>query len=39
MKTLTRRSDAPSTTTSARLRQLCAVAVVVPALTLHRLQP
>ena len=34
MKTLTRRSDAPSTTPGTRLRQLCAVAVVVPALTL-----
>ena len=34
MKTLTRRSDAPSTTSRARLRQLCAVAAVVPALTL-----
>ena len=34
MKTLTRRSDAPSTTSRTRLRQLCAVAVVVPALTL-----
>jgi hypothetical protein len=34
MKTLTRRSDAPSTTSRTRLRQLCAVALVVPALTL-----
>ena len=34
MKTLTRRSDAPSTTPGTRLRQLCAVAVVVPALAL-----
>ena len=34
MKTLTRRSNAPSTTPGTRLRQLCAVAVVVPALTL-----
>jgi hypothetical protein len=34
MKTLTRRSDAPSTTPGTRVRQLCAVAVVVPALTL-----
>ncbi|TQM62053.1 hypothetical protein FBY41_2079 [Humibacillus xanthopallidus] len=34
MKTLTRSSDAPSTTSRTRLRQLCAVAVVVPALAL-----
>ncbi|TQN46622.1 hypothetical protein FHX52_3350 [Humibacillus xanthopallidus] len=34
MKTLTRSSDAPSTTSRTRLRQLCAVALVVPALTL-----
>jgi hypothetical protein len=34
MKTLTRPSDAPSTTSRTRLRQLCAVALVVPALTL-----
>ncbi|HET8988401.1 MAG TPA: hypothetical protein VFN43_07800 [Humibacillus sp.] len=34
MKTLTRRSDAPSTTSRTRLRQLCAVAAVVPALAL-----
>ena len=34
MKTLTRPSDAPSTTSRTRLRQLCAAAVVVPALAL-----
>ena len=34
MKTLTRRSDAPPTTSRTRLRQLFSVAVVVPALTL-----
>ncbi|HET7801186.1 MAG TPA: hypothetical protein VFL38_12240, partial [Humibacillus xanthopallidus] len=31
---MTRSSDAPSTTSRTRLRQLCAVALVVPALTL-----
>jgi hypothetical protein len=34
MKTLTRPSDAPSTTTAPRLRQLWAAALVVPALAL-----